>query len=618
MPEHCKLPECDIILKGGVTSGIVYPKAIKSLSENYRFINIGGTSAGAIGAVLTAAAEYRRQKSKNKDGLEGFDLLEKTSGEFKNNNLTSLFQPDKDLAYLFNIILKVLEGGQDEKQKADEEKSGHYSKFVETASKPLKLLILLWQALPVPDWKVTAVTLMFFLLFLFFEVHTLSILILVGFPIFHFLKNIKSVLTDITETLPTNDYGFCSGLTTSTDKSKDGVTSPAITDWLHNNIQKIAGRQPDSSQPLTVGDLVSENIHVACMTTDLTSRRPYRLPLDSDLYYFRKSDIQKLLPESVVTFLTTGKDYIQARSPNNVTEFYFPVPKVDDMPLVMMARLSLSFPGLIKAFPLYRYQSTTNLKDNEPDNLHRCLFSDGGISSNFPIHFFDSLIPRRPTFGISLASSDVIHDQSADHEKDNINLNPRIGKHSENKINLPIYPITGLGGFLGSIFNTARGWQESLQSALPGYAERIVTIELDKGEGGLNIDMPESTITKLENLGLEAGNLLAEIDYDDHRHLRAVSAFPAIAKALSVFSDNYHAPVVNGGLTYDQILTQYDSPYYQNENHWRNSTLAPFARDLADMGKKYDDPNPQGKSFRYKNLPRVEASLRIVANADKT
>ena len=51
---------CDIVLKGGITSGVVYPLALVSLSQKYRFSNIGGTSAGAIAAAAAAAAEYGR------------------------------------------------------------------------------------------------------------------------------------------------------------------------------------------------------------------------------------------------------------------------------------------------------------------------------------------------------------------------------------------------------------------------------------------------------------------------------------------------------------------------------------------------------------------------------
>ena len=52
--------ECDIIMKGGATSGIVYPKAVLALAKDYRFRSIGGASAGAVAAAITAAAEYGR------------------------------------------------------------------------------------------------------------------------------------------------------------------------------------------------------------------------------------------------------------------------------------------------------------------------------------------------------------------------------------------------------------------------------------------------------------------------------------------------------------------------------------------------------------------------------
>ena len=59
------LKKCDIVMKGGITSGIVYPGLICKLSERYEFQSIGGTSAGAIAAALTAAAEYARRKGRD-------------------------------------------------------------------------------------------------------------------------------------------------------------------------------------------------------------------------------------------------------------------------------------------------------------------------------------------------------------------------------------------------------------------------------------------------------------------------------------------------------------------------------------------------------------------------
>jgi hypothetical protein len=48
--------ECDIVMKGGITSGVIYPLAVCELAGVYRLRNIGGTSAGAIAATAAAAA----------------------------------------------------------------------------------------------------------------------------------------------------------------------------------------------------------------------------------------------------------------------------------------------------------------------------------------------------------------------------------------------------------------------------------------------------------------------------------------------------------------------------------------------------------------------------------
>ena len=47
---------CDLVMKGGITSGIVYPNAVLALAKQFRFKSVGGTSAGAIAAAVTAAA----------------------------------------------------------------------------------------------------------------------------------------------------------------------------------------------------------------------------------------------------------------------------------------------------------------------------------------------------------------------------------------------------------------------------------------------------------------------------------------------------------------------------------------------------------------------------------
>jgi len=49
--------ECDLVMKGGITSGVIYPRLVAELSKTHTFRNIGGTSAGAIAAGAAAAAQ---------------------------------------------------------------------------------------------------------------------------------------------------------------------------------------------------------------------------------------------------------------------------------------------------------------------------------------------------------------------------------------------------------------------------------------------------------------------------------------------------------------------------------------------------------------------------------
>src|SRR5437764_8879086 len=69
--------QCDLVMKGGITSGIVYPPALLELSKKYRFSSIGGTSAGAVAAAAAAAAEYGRQAGGFDKFLAASDYLGK-------------------------------------------------------------------------------------------------------------------------------------------------------------------------------------------------------------------------------------------------------------------------------------------------------------------------------------------------------------------------------------------------------------------------------------------------------------------------------------------------------------------------------------------------------------
>ena len=60
-PRRGELTEtCDLVMKGGITSGVIYPHTVCELATARRLVQVGGTSAGAIAAGGAAAAEYGR------------------------------------------------------------------------------------------------------------------------------------------------------------------------------------------------------------------------------------------------------------------------------------------------------------------------------------------------------------------------------------------------------------------------------------------------------------------------------------------------------------------------------------------------------------------------------
>ena len=91
--------ECDIVMKGGVTSGIVYPPALLKLKDTYIFNSIGGTSAGAVAAAAVAAAEYARQSG-------GFDRFRDATDDFT-DNLIGRFGAPKPTRPLFEMMKAV-------------------------------------------------------------------------------------------------------------------------------------------------------------------------------------------------------------------------------------------------------------------------------------------------------------------------------------------------------------------------------------------------------------------------------------------------------------------------------------------------------------------------------
>ncbi len=103
--------QCDIVLRGGIASGIVYPRAIAKLAETYDFRSVGGSSAGAIAAAWTAAtalaAKRGHDKFQTKIKTHPQDLASKKDGK---TVYERLFQPQPSTRRLFNVFMASLGG----------------------------------------------------------------------------------------------------------------------------------------------------------------------------------------------------------------------------------------------------------------------------------------------------------------------------------------------------------------------------------------------------------------------------------------------------------------------------------------------------------------------------
>ena len=191
---------------------------------------------------------------------------------------------------------------------------------------------------------------------------------------------------------------------------------------------------------------------------------------------------------------------------------YRPLPNPADLPVVVATRMSLSFPILLSAVRLWTIDRTRKAYQEHPRTpvIEPAWFSDGGLSSNFPIGMFDSPLPLWPTLGITLEEFPPDADQADPKDgavisEDNL---PNTGS-SWTRFSPNARP-SNLGGFIAAIINAMQNWQDTMQSEAPGYRDRIAHVRLSSSEGGLNLTMPVDVIGRLIARGERAGALLVD------------------------------------------------------------------------------------------------------------
>jgi predicted acylesterase/phospholipase RssA len=507
--------ECDIVMKGGITSGVVYPAAVVALSEKYRFRNIGGTSAGAIAAAVTAAAEYGRQ---TEGGTAFTGLADVPTWLSAQRHLFGLFRANRRTRPVFTLLTRVLDSPKGQN----------------------KLLAVL-AAVLFSNWTLSAASAIPGLLIAAYGVAIgYSWLVAVGILLLFFLPfgaSLWSLFDCLANKVPANLYGMCTGL----DETNPSDTT-VLTSWLTNVIDVLAGVE-GRKQPLTFGDLwglgapapdasplpdreqdvysrekqrEAREINLEMITTNVTHGRPYRFPFDTNIFYFDPGEFHKLFPARVVDHMVAKSRQPSGDDPTEPARIKsalprIPLPEAGDLPIVVAARMSLSFPLLISAVPLHAvdWSLPQNQQNRTAPLFEPCWFSDGGLSSNFPIHLFDGPIPTRPTFAIDLDTFPPFEQEQPDQCKNVWMPNSNIAGTLETWTRFG-EAKPDLGGFSAAILNAMQNWQDNTQSRVPGFRDRIVHVYLNANEGGLNLNMSSELLVKLAQRGTCAGQRLID------------------------------------------------------------------------------------------------------------
>jgi predicted acylesterase/phospholipase RssA len=615
---------CDVVMKGGITSGVVYPHAVCELAQTYRLRNVGGTSAGAIAAAAAAAAELGRD-------ADGFRKLASLPAWISaGDNLFSLFQPQRSTRRLFRFLISGLGTPR-----------GRAVRLLVAGVLNFPLAVLAGAAAGAALVALSAV---------YAESAVMLVAGIAGGVLLLCIGAVLGLLAGVLRTLgrsvPANGFGLCSGLASG--------TRPALTPWLSGVLDDLAGRT-QADDPLTFGDLDAAGIRLELMTTNLTNRRPHKLPWDTREFFFDPDELRSLFPERIVEWMEkrpppapdTPADRRDWELRCALLSPLLPLPAKDDLPVIVATRMSLSFPILLSALPLWSIDASRTRNQaaleawrrwarEHPDEppgddapterpqAERCWFSDGGISSNFPVHFFDSPLPRRPTFAINLRPFHPDHPRSQD-ERENVYLPAGSGGGLlEWWYRFPERGgLASVSAFAQSVVRTMQNRVDEAQMRVPGYRDRVVHVSFTKDEGGMNLTMPPELIVALTARGRHAAAALVDrfanppaapgdLSWDSHRWTRFRSALAALAELTTLFDEGYSTPPEQAGdRTYAELSARTETEH-PRAYQWLRRAQRQLGEDLvAEMNSAAQVQAAASPTTLEEGAPRPRPEVRL-------
>ncbi len=605
-------PQCSLIMKGGITSGVIYPRLASRLADDYRFRSIGGSSAGAIAAAATAVAELRRTRDGSLAGFEALDALpgvitEQVDGRPR---LLRLFQPAEKTAALFGVLLAFLDSKQRCKERGKPARAVNpvilwalvrgYGRYALAGAIPGAVLLalsvwLVWALLSPASsagvlWQSVALGLIAILF---------GVAVLVAGVALAVAAGVKHTL--LVE-MPRNNFGLCSGLGGT-------ARNPALTTWLHEYLQGMSGQ----SAPVTFGDLSEQGLSLKVMTTNLTQGRPMAMPWDEKTFFFDPEVWRSFFPSEVIDWMVDHPDQavdvdLAARAKE---KGLVPLPDPSDLPILVGIRMSLSFPLLISAVPL---QAVDYARSAAPFRTN--WFTDGGLCANLPVHFFDRPLPSCPTFAIDLqGTSRPITDPASGSYLPQKNTDGLARRW----VSWEVGDKGGLVTFFGSMVKTWKEWVDTEALRLPGYRDRVVTVYTTDDEGGLNLNMKSTTVVGLAERGKAAAAKLVgkftgpfgdapNNGFDNHRWIRLRSALAGMAEWLDLFAEDLEAEAPGSSFTLGEMAERGASGPLPSYSGGDLEAVGRLAHDLKAVADATEVARIQMKA------PKPRARVRLVPN----
>jgi predicted acylesterase/phospholipase RssA len=624
------LPECDLVMKGGITSGVVYPPAILELAKNYRLRGIGGASAGAIAAGAAAAAEYGRRDPRKGAGFRGLAAFRAQLEE--GGLIERLFEPAPETRTLFRLLTDL------QRSAAADPSPGGPGRLVWLwriswallRRAPIGVVVGTLAAAAVAHFVVRprplleaashgGVETLLALVAVLFVAALCWMGALAGGALW--VKRGVDALCSGDRTF----YGICPG-------SRGPAKGPEqLTDWLHAGINAMAGYGRDD-RPLTIDELATRGIDFKMVTTNLSHARPYVLPRNDGGLLFRGADFDRLFPPSVVAYLKrpdTRDEYAEAeekrgqrsedrirdrevRHGSRLPEGYYPLPRAGRLPVIVAVRLSLSFPLLLSAVRLYSVADAKwkemgarkARKEKEPLLLHEedlvpNWFSDGGIAANFPLGMFDRWMPARPTFGINLCDGPVPSRLATRAQGGAV---VRLAASDTSRSMPHPAPIRGLMDLLLAMLDTARSARDNVQMGLASYRERVAHVYLEREEGGLNLSMGHETLVKIGQKGEVAARTFLgtegqpAFNFDEHRWVRLRQLMDHLERELFAARDVAGSRSMGGGIkrlfARQEAARKARAPWYRPEDEEWCQEAERRMNALFEMIEKWEPALP--------------------------